>query len=204
MSGEGAGPARGTLSLIHHHPGRLRVRADVFRSGDAASRARAALDAMPGITDVTHSPRTGSLLIEYEAGLADPETILSDIAAAADIDPPSGDPRPRGREPSLVAIDAAREVNELVHEMTGFRADLRTLVPAGLAALAAYSFAFHEDDRLPRWDNLLYWSYNVFSALHRREIEGVRRALATAPRPAEPGPVESPSPTSSPPAKPGP
>jgi hypothetical protein len=40
-----------------------------------------------------------------------------------------------------------------------------------MAALAAYSFVFHPDARLPRWDNLLYWSYNIFSQLHRREIE---------------------------------
>lgn len=102
---------------------------------------------------------------------------------------PSDDLRPRGREPARVAIDAAREVNELIHEVTGYRADLRTIVPVGIAAWAAYSFAVRGDQRLPRWDNLLYWSYNIFTQLHRREIDeqhGARDGAAAPAPPAKP------------------
>ena len=164
--------AREALALIHHHPGRLRVRAESFREGDAASRVRAALDMEPGITTVSHNATTGSLLVEYQPGHAHAEAILMCIAAAAGLDLPPDDERRRGPAPALVAIDAARELNELVHEVTGYRADLRSIVPVGMAALAAYSFAVHGEARLPRWDNLLYWSYNIFTQLHRREIEG--------------------------------
>jgi hypothetical protein len=174
-SGEPEAP-REALTLTHHHPGRLRVRAVAFQDGDVGARVVAALEAVPGIEVVRHNPRTGSILVEYEPGLAHPEAVLARIAAAADLDPPTDD-RPRGREPAIVAIDAAREVNELVDELTGHRADLRSLVPMGMAALAAYSFVYHGDARLPRWDNLLYWSYNIFSQLHRREIE--KRSLAS-------------------------
>jgi hypothetical protein len=142
-------------------------------------RARAALDALPGIAQVTHNGRTGSFLVEYEPGLVQPEVILRRITAAANLDMPSDDPLPRGREPALVAIDTAREINDLFAELTGYRTDLRSLVPAGMAAMAVYSFAFHKDARLPRWDNLLYWSYNIFSQLHRREIEGRAAPLHT-------------------------
>jgi hypothetical protein len=168
-----AGAPREALSLIHHHPGRLRVRAEAFRSdapGHAADRVRAALEAEPGITAVSHKPRTGSLLVEYQPGLADPEAILARIAGAAGLDPPVDDALTRPREPALVAIDAARELNDIVHEITGYQTDLRTLVPAGLAALAAYSFVASEHERMPRWDNLMYWSYAIFSQLHGREI----------------------------------
>jgi hypothetical protein len=180
------------LTLVHHHPGRLRVRAAAFRhrtrdgGPEAAAedalpaeasldrhpvdRVRAALDAEPGIAAFIHNARTGSILVEYEPGLADSETILSRIAEAADLDMPS-DEAPPPKKPALVAIDAAREVNALVADLTGEQTDLRSLVPLGMAALAAYSFVVHKDARLPRWDNLLYWSYNVFSQLHRREIE---------------------------------
>jgi hypothetical protein len=176
----GGAPAyapREALALIHHHPGRLRVRADAFRRRDGADpdavvRARTALDALPGVAQVVHNGRTGSLLIEYEPGLAQPEAILRRITDAAGLDMPPDGPRPQGREPAIVAIDSARELNELFAEVTGYRADLRGLLPAGMAALAVYSFAFGKDARLPRWDNLLYWSYNIFSQLHRREIEG--------------------------------
>jgi hypothetical protein len=182
---------REVLALIHHHPGRLRVRAEAFREGDAADRVRAALDAEPGITAVSHNPRTGSLLVEYQPGHADPEAVLARIAAAAGLAMPDEGARLRPREPAVVAIDAARELNDLVGEITGHRADLRSLVPLGMTALAAYSF-FNGKDPLPRWDNLLYWSYNIFTQLHRREIEtsgalhanGVNGA-ASAPRPEQ-------------------
>jgi hypothetical protein len=158
------------LTLVHHHPGRLRVRADAFREGDAPAKVLDALDAEPGIVSVSHNPRTGSLLVEYQPGLADSETILARIAEAAGLEMPSDEPPPP-KKPALVAIDAAREVNELVADLTGEQTDLRTLIPFGMAALAAYSLVYHPDERLPRWDNLLYWSYNVFTQLHRREIE---------------------------------
>jgi hypothetical protein len=161
---------REVLSVIHHHPGRLRLRAEAFRSGDAADRARAVLDAEPGITRVSHNKSTGSLLVEYQPGLADPEALLARIAAAADLEMPAEDMRLERREPAIVAIDVAREVNAIVHELTGHRADLRSLVPAGMAALGVYALAT-QGDRLPRWDNLLYWSYNIFTQLHRREID---------------------------------
>jgi Heavy metal associated domain 2 len=181
----GSGP-RGVLALIHHHPGRLRVRADVFREGDAAERVRAALDAEPGLTGVTHNPRTGSLLVEYQPGLAEPEPILARIASAAGLAMPDEHASRRPRQPALVAIDAARELNDLVHDITGQQADLRALVPVAMAALGVYSFVYHDDARLPRWDNLLYWSYNVFSQLHRREIEA--SGALRPPAPASPDP----------------
>jgi hypothetical protein len=64
-----------------------------------------------------------------------------------------------------------QELNSIAAELTGYRADLRSLVPAGLAALSAYSFAVSKEPRLPRWDNLLWWSYSIFLNHHRREIE---------------------------------
>jgi hypothetical protein len=188
-------PSRDLLTLVHHHPGRLRVRADTFRVGGPSEtstlarpgeavaagpaqpsspgpfdRVRAALDAEPGIVAVTHNARTGSILIEYQPGLTDSETILGIVAGAVGLDMPSDEGVP-GKKPALIAIDAAREVNELVSDLTGHQADLRGLVPMGMAAFAAYSFVYGKDARLPRWDNLLYWSYNIFSQLHRREIE---------------------------------
>ena len=184
---------REALSLIHHHPGRLRVRAAAFRGGDAADRVRGALEAEPGVASIVHNPRTGSLLVEYQPGLADPDAILAAIAAAAGLDAPADDAPPQHREPGVVAIGVARELNELAYELTGYRADLRTVVPAGLTALAAYSFLASDHERMPRWDNLLYWSYNVFSQLHRREIEenGAERAPPREARAAESRPDDT-------------
>lgn len=165
--------ANGVLELVHHHPGRLRVRAEAFRlRPEVVLRVRDAIGALPGITRFSPGQRTGSLLVEYQPGQVEPDDVLQLIADAADMQwLGEGTVRAR-RQPGLVAVGVAKELNQITMELTGARADLRVLVPTALAALAGYSFAYGKEPRLPRWDNLLYWSYNIFASLHRREIEG--------------------------------
>jgi hypothetical protein len=162
--------SREALQLVHHHPGRLRVRADRFRvDEEAVAHVREGVERIRGVTRFEHSVRTGSLLVEYQPGVAEPEQILAFIADAADLDrysPKVAVPQ----EPGLVAIEAVREVNAITYELTGKRFDLRTMVPAGLATMAAYAFLEQRGERLPRWDNLLYWSYQIFVQFHRREV----------------------------------
>ena len=183
------------LELVHHHPGRLRVRAAVFRGegGGAASltaKARQAVLDLPGVLDFQHNARTGSVLISYEPGVADPDDVLSHLAAAAGICPVPPGSLTGPRTPALFAVEAVQELNAIAAELTGRRADLRSLVPAGLAALSAYAFATSKEPRMPRWDNLLWWSYSVFLAHHGEEIADVAeerrsaRRTAIAPKPA--------------------
>ena len=183
--------ANGSLELVHHHPGRLRVRADAFRQKpEVVDRVREAIEALPGITRLTHSERTGSLLIEYDPGFTEPDQIVAQIAEAADLArPDDGALRAGRRTPAVVAVGAARELNALSMEFTGFGVDLRVLVPTALAALSAYSFVYKKDARLPRWDNLLYWSYNIFVSLHRREIEGGNIGASAGRRPSSLRPI---------------
>ncbi len=165
------------LELAHHHPGRLRVRADsLIDALDVVQRIRESLDAVPGILSVKYTAQTGSLLIEYEPGHSDADDIILRIADAADLEPPLDEAalRERRARPALLAIGASKELNKLTEELTGGRADLRGLVPTALAGLAVVSF-IQEKQRMPRWDNLLYWSFNVFTMLHRKEIEGEPR-----------------------------
>jgi hypothetical protein len=160
------------LELVHHHPGRLRVRAAVLRDdAELAGRVSRALEAMPGITRVTHNARTGSVLVEYEPGMVEPDVIAERIAETASLLSPF-DPRAAKPvfKPAGAIIEGTRELNAIAEELTGGRVDLRTIVPAALAGVAAYSFAFGKGPRLPRWDNLLWWSYSVFSALHASDI----------------------------------
>jgi Heavy metal associated domain 2 len=181
-----AGVSREALMLVHHHPGRLRVRASIFRhigEGAAVSaRVLEALGAMVGVTRCEHNARTGSLLIEYEPDLAEPDAIAACIADTAGIARADTGAMVH-RDPGRFVIDAAREINDVVHELTGFRADLRTMIPAGLAATAAFAFAQQKGKRLPRWDNLLYWSYNVFVSLHGAGAapEATRDPVPTSP-----------------------
>jgi hypothetical protein len=79
--------ANGVLELVHHHPGRLRVRADAFRlRPDVVDRVRDALEDVRGITRFSHGRRTGSLLIEYRPGSLEPDDVVTRIAEAADMD----------------------------------------------------------------------------------------------------------------------
>ncbi len=163
---------REVLELVHHHPGRLRVRAEAFRDdGGTAERAREATLGIPGVIRFEHTSRTGSLLIEYEPGLAEPDDILAHVADAAGVAHCAPDALARTRTPALLAVGAVQELNAIASELTGHKADLRSLVPAGLAVLSAYSIATSKEPKLPRWDNLLWWSYSVFMNHHRGEIE---------------------------------
>jgi hypothetical protein len=193
---------RDALELVHHHPGRLRVRANALRAEEDESRATAVaarvshgMAAVPGIARLTHNARTGSLLIEYEPGLVEPDAIIARIAQLAELLSPF-DPsvhRANPGSPATIAIEATREVNAVVYELTGWRTDLRFLAPAALAALGVYSFAFNKKEpRLPRWDNLLYWSYNIFTALHQREIRQNEITPAAKARTKEPPEGEEP------------
>lgn len=173
---------RGELTLAHHHPGRLRVRSEVFRGQDREAsahvrfdRVHAVLLAMSGVRAVHLNGHSGSILVEYEPGAHDPNELLQALASAADLDllPATDALRPR---PAWVAIGAARDLNTLIDALTGGRADLRELVSITLTGLAAYSFVVKKD-RLPRWDNLAYWAFALFQSLHAAEIaEGGDRA----------------------------
>jgi hypothetical protein len=184
MSESRANEARGYLDLVHHHPGRLRVRADAFReNAELAAAIRASLEALPGITRVVHNVQTGSLLIEYEAGHAEPDAIVERIAEAANLVSPFDPSRmlaPRGPARSL--IDGVRGLNDVAKEISGGQADLRIAVPTALAGLAAASFVFDKNPpRWPRWDNLLYWSYQIFMQLHAREIASANDSSVAVP-----------------------
>ncbi len=160
------------LELIHHHPGRLRVRAHAFTDGgDLVAVVRETMLAVRGITRFEHSTRTGSILVEYEPGLAEPDAILHQLATSAGLAPSGDHALARARTPAIVAVGAVQELNAIASDLTGHKADLRTLIPAGLAALSAYSWVTSKEPRMPRWDNLLWWSYSVFLNHHAREIE---------------------------------
>jgi hypothetical protein len=190
--GESEGGSRGepreALELVHHHPGRLRLRASVFQGEtDALTRVRARLDAITGVAEVQHNARTGSLLIHYEPGMVEPDAIVAAVALAADLDPPRPHV-PDPKKPALVAIGVTRELNAAVTVLTGGRADLKTLVPAAMVGVGVYSFFAGKGPRLPRWDNLVYWGYQIFSGLHREEIE---RATTSEAAPAKAAASES-------------
>jgi hypothetical protein len=165
------GGEREALQLVHHHPGRLRLRARAFLDHvETVADVRDRLEEMPGVVSIEHNPRTGSLLLVYEPGIVEPDVLVAAVADAAGLDLPREIPRDANK-PAIVTIEVMRELNGAVQELTGRRVDLKTVVPAALMGVAFYSFAKHPDSRLPRWDNLVWWSYSLFHNFFRREID---------------------------------
>jgi hypothetical protein len=166
--GEGEGEP---LWVVHHHPGRLRVRAPAFRQDEALVGAvRRAVDGIVGVSRSVYSATSGSLLVEYEPAEVSVGELLAllieagGFAGAVD----ESDRRRSPRAPGDAVLGGAERLSQTIAELSGGRADLRLLVPLALASVSAYSLLRGPGPRLPRWDNLLWWSYSLFTDLHRR------------------------------------
>lgn len=165
---------REPLRLVHHHPGRVRVRASVFLGAvDVFERVRDALADMPGVVEVTHGAASGSVLVSYEPGQGDLDAILDRIAWAANL----GDvvdevtARQHRADPAEGVARAVRSLDEAVRSLGHPRVGLGLLVPAALAATAVVSVAVSpRKELIPRWDNLLWWSYSIFRDWNSRAI----------------------------------
>jgi len=178
-SGRGERPKRieEPLRLVHHHPGYLRIRAGAFVQPEKKSpvviAAKNAAETVPGFRSWSLNPKTGSVVVEYEPGALDADDLLKHIAKSAGfrgVEISAGSKRNR-RELVSSFLDTVQEVNQVVSQLTGERADLRELVPVALAAVSVLSFVLHEErGRLPEWSSALWRSYRVFMHWHRPEV----------------------------------
>jgi hypothetical protein len=174
---------REPLRLIHHHPGYLRIRAETFiqpsDGGKALAAAKDPAETASGFHSWSPNAKTGSVVIEYEPGALDADDLLKHIvkqAGFAGVEHPAGKKMTREERVSGF-LDRVQEVNQIVSQLTGERADLRELVPVALAATSVVSFVLNEDrGRLPSWDSALYHSYRIFMQWHRPEVRTRERA----------------------------
>jgi Heavy metal associated domain 2 len=156
------------VTLVFHHPGRLRLRGDILvRSASAAARMHDALSGLDGVGRVVHNGTSGSLLVEYAPQRIDADAILSAVAGTG----VRLDERPRRPDASLALVGAARGLNAQVGEATRGAADLHGVVSFALGVGAVTSLVLGRQPRWPRWDNLLYWSYTFFRDVHLRDLE---------------------------------
>lgn len=159
------------LRLVHHHPGRLRLRSPAFVDSDAAALpAREALLSSGAVLDVAHDERTGSLLVVYAPGRIAPDTLAALAAEATGLRLAPAAPDHPERSIGGRIIDAFDKLNTRTLELTGSRVDLRFAVPATLAGLSVVVLVAAKETRVPRWESLAYWSINFFILLHAREV----------------------------------
>jgi hypothetical protein len=70
------------LEVVHHVPGRLRLRSGAIKDNDhACERARRKLAEIEGITSVTANSCTGSLLLQYDIAAVPPCNIAAVLAS---------------------------------------------------------------------------------------------------------------------------
>ena len=165
------------LRLVHHHPGYLRIRAGAFVEPEdnsfVVTAAQSAAEAVPGFRSWSHNPKTGSVVVEYKPGALDADDLLKHIAKSAGFQGVENVAGSKMNREELVGafLDTVQDVNQVVSQLTGERADLRELVPVALAAISVLSFVLNEDrGRLPQWSSALYRSYRVFMHWHRPEV----------------------------------
>ncbi|MGZ3476176.1 MAG: HMA2 domain-containing protein [Polyangiales bacterium] len=172
------------LRLVHHHPGRLRARASVFvdagEDHPAVEGARAAA-ASAKVLRFSHSPITGSILIEYAPGGVDPDALLERIAVTAGLVGVVHDGSDKTHRDALVEalLDVFASLNEIALEATRGRADLRELVPGALVltSLAGLASGGGGTGFMPRWEVMLWFSQTFFAQWHGEEI--ARRTAKT-------------------------
>jgi hypothetical protein len=172
------------LRLVHHHPGYLRIRSGVFvqpkDDNPVVAAAQTAAETASGFRSWTLNPKTGSVVVEYEPGTLDADDLLKHIAKSAGfrgVENWAGDSKTSRQELVSAFLDTVQDVNQVVSQLTGERADLRELVPTALAAVSVLSFILNEDrGRLPQWSSALYRSYRIFMQWHRPEVRTRERA----------------------------
>ena len=175
-----AGRVSDRLRLVSHFPGRLRVRAEMFRAmPDVADEVVARLNEEPAVTGTQRSPITGSILVTYDpAALQLPKLVqiivrtgglgarvrrverLDDAAAG-------GGPHPRrGRR-----LQRAHARGDGRHAWTAAWRIPASLLAGGLALLFVRPM-------LPNWWDLTFWAYTTF---HNLNPDRATRAPAREP-----------------------
>lgn len=153
-------------------------------------QARAALAALPGVTDVSVNPITGSLLIlhspqsqqEFDHALASPSRKpLPFVLQAVSPPPRSSSVRRKRRKPagrselSHAIVETVTELDDALRIATGGAMDLKLLVPI---VMAGFGLTFLGRSRTtPIWLTLLMFAFTSFVALHGAGGEVVAEEL---------------------------
>lgn len=161
-----------TATIVHSSPGRIRVRlAPELRTPDLMRAIVDTVAGMQGVRAVEANPTTGSVLLLHDPAVLTIDDLTS-AAAAANIvltvpDPP-GSPTvsaPGGPSPLAQRINSVfGQLDGTLARVTGKRADARTLLPLGLAAIAVRQLAASgaQLGSVP-WYILLWYSFEMYT-----------------------------------------
>jgi hypothetical protein len=154
---------RDRLRLVSHFPGRLRVRAEVFRvMPEVADEVVARLREEPAVRGTEASRLTGSLLVIY-----DPQTlqlprlvqliVRTGRLGGLEVDASDWTERDPPGERVRLALE---KLNLRMRGATGGRLDGRVAVPGALL-VGGLALLFRAPI-VPNWWDLTFWAYSTF------------------------------------------
>lgn len=162
MSGSGD-----NLQIITHFPGRVRLRArKFFKQEKLVADIAARIEKTPGVSAVTTSAKTGSVLIEY-----DPDEMQIDVLIATFLEvsglalPPDGKEHVHGTAVSTMIRQTLANVDTNMFRAANGKFDLRTAVPAALF-FGGVTILFFGRFAPPQWYDLVFWGYVTFNNLN--------------------------------------
>ena len=162
------------VSIVHASPGRLRLKLPRDEmQGEALNRAEHALQSAAGIEDVRPNPLASSVLVRYNPGSADLGSVMDALEQAGvnvvvenlqDVVQSTGGETPGTLGDAIGSIfsNADARVSRLMHG----RADLRTLLPVGLGALAVREVFSGRAVAAP-WYVLAWYAFDSFTRLRQ-------------------------------------
>ena len=159
------------LRLVSHYPGRLRVRADGFRS-EVGERVAARMKEEDGVTSAQCNPLTGSLLLAYDPTVLQLPAILERIVQVGGLEGLAFDAdedAKRYQEPAERIRRTLGRLNDVVHASTRGHMDVKTGFPLALSGLGLARL-LAGDRAIPQWYDLMIWSVTTFAALNPRVV----------------------------------
>ncbi len=170
-----AEPSELTYQVVHASPGRLRLRVPRAALENGALReAERALSGLGGVQQVRANPLASSLVVLYDRAAVDADAVLAALARAglrlAESSPVEVTFLEGGSALGRSVQDFFGGFDERVARLTGGTADLRTLVPLGLAALAVREIMAGRVAAAP-WYTLAWWAFDAFYKLHTQRVE---------------------------------
>ena len=164
------------VRMVHASPGRIRAKVprEAF-DGPHLRQVEDALLAVDGVQSVKRNPAASSVLVTYDPAVV---TVPALFAALADqhvtiVAPEEEERSPgRGGSRSLVARWLAmpfQQSDRKLAEATEHTIDVRTLLPIGLAALAAREVLSGRAHMAP-WYTLAWWAFDSYLKLQRPEV----------------------------------
>lgn len=168
--------------VVHHIPGRLRVRLPRARGNPALLRQLAEfVKAYGGVREVEINPATGSILVRYDpespdeirALLRETENARSDFDSIPELGEADELAEKIQKEAEFLAahstlaqyvVNTVKALDRDIRVATDNAVDLKVLLPAGLAVWAFLKAG--AEVSTPLWVTLAIFSFNSFVALH--------------------------------------